>query len=148
MPKFTVLIHAEGNASELERTLKCVSFSRDVLVVAVDSNYASILRMAHSLGARVKKQIPGVSPGAYVIDAFYDWVLVVRPGECLDRQSAESLRRWQRLKHDDEPAYAVGIDAPNGAAEHVVRLVNRRKFNWTGDLPPSSSVARDLPLAA
>ena len=138
MPKFTVLVHVEEASKALERTLESAALANDLLVIldAADKPLKHLVRKAKG---RVKTTIPGVSPGAYAMDGYHDWVLVLRPGEVLDDRTAEILRDWKKQKHDDQPGHRVRI-IRNGTPVETLRLINRLKINWTGELPPESTV--------
>ena len=138
MPKFTVLVHVEEASKALERTLESASLANDLLVI-LDTADKPLKHMVRKAKGRVKTTIPGVSPGAYAMDSFYDWVLVLRPGEILEEKTAEILRDWKKQKSDDEPGHRVRI-INNGAPVETLRLINRLKINWTGELPPESTV--------
>jgi hypothetical protein len=136
MPKFTALVHVEEATPALEETLKSASLSNDLLVV-LDSTDKPLKRMVRKSHGRVKSRIPGVSPGAYAMDSYYDWVLVLRPGEVLDQRTSNLLEEWKKQKADDLPGHRVGI-VRDGRTMETLRLVNRLKINWTGELPPDS----------
>jgi hypothetical protein len=141
MPKFTALVHVEEATPALEETLKSASLSNDLLVV-MDSEDKPLQRMVRKSHGRVKSRIPGVSPGAYAMDSYYDWVLVLRPGEVLDERTERSLEEWKKRDEDDLPGHRVGI-VRDGRPMETLRLVNRLKINWTGELPPES---QSIPL--
>lgn len=138
MPKFTALVHVEEATPALQATLMSASLANDLLVV-LDTADKPLKHMVRKANGRTKTTIPGVSPGAYAMDGYHDWVLVLRPGEVLDDHTAEVLREWKRQKHDEEPAHRVRI-IRNGKPVETLRLVNRMKINWTGELPPDSTV--------
>jgi hypothetical protein len=136
MPKFTALVHVEEATPALEETLKSASLSDDLLVV-MDAADKPLQRMVRKSRGRVKTTIPGVSPGAYAMDGYYDWVLVLRPGEVLDERTEKVLGEWKNREEDDLPGHRVGL-LSDGRPMETLRLVNRRKINWTGELPPES----------
>lgn len=148
MPKLSVLIHTHNDAEHLPRVLESLKCCSDILVVD-ESSDDDTQRIARKHGARVKKAIPGVTPGAYALDTYNDWVLVVRPSEVLSERLAHSLEEWmQGKKSDEQSGYSFAVQERQGA-EAVergteMRMVNRRKINWTGELPPNSSVAPQL----
>lgn len=146
MPKLSVLIHADTYSAELQSTIEHVAFANDIMIVADEPAYEEIQKCARKLRVRVKKAIPGVTPGAYAMDTFYEWILVLRPGERLSDDIVESLKTWIKAsKRDEEVAYQVRLlhGCPN-----ELRLVNRKQMNWMGELPPSASNAAELPVAA
>jgi hypothetical protein len=140
MPKFTVLVHVEEASRALDETLKSASLANDLLVIsdAPDKPLKRMIRRAHG---RTKTTIPGVSPGAYALDSYFDWILVLRPGEVLDDRTTDLLRNWKKQKQDDQPGHRVGIIRKDGSQFESLRLVNRLKINWTGELPPDSESA-------
>jgi len=76
------------------------------------------------------------------MDSYYDWVLVLRTGEVLDERTERSLEEWKKRDEDDLPGHRVGI-VRDGRPMETLRLVNRLKINWTGELPPES---QSIPL--
>lgn len=144
MPKFTALVHVEQASPELEETLRSASLANDVLVIVDSEDDKPLKHMVRKTKGRLKKTIPGVSPGAYAMDSYHDWVLVLRPGEVLDESTSEMLKDWKKQKHDDEAGHRVRLKRTGGSVE-TLRLVNRLKINWTGELPPESTV---VPLMA
>jgi hypothetical protein len=145
MPKFTALVHLEELTEDAAETLRSAALANDLLVV-MDNAEEPTIHFVRKLGGRVKTTIPGVSPGAYAMDGFYDWVLVLRPGEVLDPATAELLKTWKKQKVDDEAGHRLRI-VKNGAAAETLRLLNRLKINWTGELPPDSTVVPALRIA-
>lgn len=138
MPKFTALVHVEEPCPALLNTLQSASLADDLLVV-LDTADKPVKHMVRKAKGRLKTTIPGVSPGAYAMDSYHDWVLVLRPGEVLDEHTAEVLSSWKKQKHDDQPGHRIRI-IRNGSPIETLRLVNRLKINWTGELPPDSQV--------
>ena len=148
MPKLSVLIHTHNHAEHLPRVLESLKCCSDILVVDENSD-DDTQRIARKHGARIKRSIPGVTPGAYALDTYNDWVLVVRPSEVLSERLAQSIEQWMSArKVDDEPGYALIVQTHHGSdstdSETEMRLVNRRKINWIGELPPNSSAAPQL----
>ncbi len=141
MPKFTALVHVEEASKALEETLKSAALADDLLVV-LDAKDKPLTRMVRKAHGRIKTTIPGVTPGAYAMDSYFTWVLVLRPGEVLDEKTVEALKNWKKLEQDDEAGYRVRI-LRNGTAIEKMRLVNRLKINWIGELPPE---AQAIPL--
>ena len=146
MPKFTALVHVEQLTKEAEETLRSAALANDLLVV-LDAAEKPMKHLVRKLGGRVKTTIPGVSPGAYAMDGFHDWVLVLRPGEVLEADTVETLKSWKKQKDDNEPGHRVRI-VKNGNPAETLRLINRLKINWTGELPPDSTVVPTLRLTS
>jgi hypothetical protein len=138
MPKFTALVHVEEVSPKLMDTLQSASMADDLLVI-LDSADKPLKHMVRKAKGRVKTTIPGVSPGAYALDSFHDWVLVLRPGEIIEGRTAEVLKDWKKQKDDEEPGHRIRI-IRNGSPIETLRLVNRMKINWTGELPPDSQL--------
>ncbi len=84
------------------------------------------------------------------MDSRHDWVLVLRPSEVVSEELAKSIRDWSaRSKKDDEAGYALQVKLREKdetfSERPEMRLVNKRKINWTGHLPPNNTVAPQLP---
>jgi glycosyltransferase involved in cell wall biosynthesis len=141
MPKITALLHTHNDALRLGRTLQSLRPCDEVLIIDQCSE-DDTARIAREYGANLKTAIPGVTAGAYVMDATHDWILCVRPSESLSDDLEAALLEWKRQEPDDGVAcYSVPIrnehsdDGQNGPPE--VRLVNRKQLNWIGELPPN-----------
>jgi hypothetical protein len=87
--------------------------------------------------------IPGVTPGAYLTNAFHNWILVIRPFEEISTDLIRSLEEWKHRKKDEAPGYAFGVIEQSGNSwkprKPELRLVNRKLINWMGDFPPNTS---------
>jgi len=142
MPKFTALVHAcQEDAPRLEVTLRSLDVANDILLINEEHD-PEIKKIGRRFGARERNGVAGVTAGAYLMDAFHHWILVVRPGEELSEELRHSLDEWRRNnKKDDSYGYKVMIAEQNGAKAHPLapelRLVNRRQINWIGELPPN-----------
>lgn len=139
VPKFTVFIHASG-IHGLARTLRAARIAADILVV--HDGDAAVQRLCLRYGARDKIQIPGVTPGAYAMDAFHNWLLLLRPGEELGEETLQALAEWRRKPDDDCAGYL--IRAGDGSHPQL-RFVNRAMVNWIGELPPVPTHAGIFP---
>jgi hypothetical protein len=142
MPKFSAIVYAESTDWDcLSRTLESLQICSDILLINADCD-DQIRAMGRENRARIKIGIPGVTPGAYLMDAFNDWILVLRPGEAVSKELRASLKDWQRVKHDDNPGFRfVVLEHKDGnwrQCSPELRLVNRKKINWTGELPPNT----------
>lgn len=142
MPKLSAIIYASsGDERFLERTLRSLEVAHDVLLINADCN-DEVRNIGHRFHARIKQGIPGVTPGAYIMDAYYPWILVLRPEEVLDAELIRSLQEWKCQKHDDNPGYRFAVleqkDDEWIQRKPELRLVDRRKINWTGELPPDA----------
>jgi hypothetical protein len=139
MPKFTVFIHASG-VEGLDQTLRAARIAPDILVIHSGDSAVEHLCLRH--GARSKVQVPGVTPGAYAMDAFYDWLLLLEPGEDLSEDMRTALATWMRQPQDDRAGYLLR----GGASEpSQLRFVNRAMLNWIGEFPPVPTNAGVFP---
>lgn len=149
MPKITGFLHTENNEKEIARALESLKVCDEIIVID-ESSTDQTVDVAKRHGATVKKALAGVTTGAYVMDGRYDWVLVLRPNEELNEKLIESLEGWKQGKHEEEPGFAFEVTekrGDDGWCKHVaeMRLVNRRKINWIGELPPNNTMASKLP---
>ena len=143
MPKITALIHTHNDALRLGRALDSLRPCDEVLVID-DGSEDDTERIAREHGAKFKKTIAGVAPGAYAMDATHPWILCLRPNESLSDDLEASLFEWKgRELDEDVTCFSVPIRKENGAGwEHLppeVRLVNRRRINWVDELPPDEN---------
>lgn len=147
MPKLTAIIHAHNDAERLGRLLDSLRPCNEVIVIDDDSTDDTV-KVAREHGATVKNGIPGVAPGAYLMDAQNPWILCVLPNESLSEALEASLLEWRERKEDENAGYNVRLRAQQddtwNALPAETRLVNREKINWTGDLPPTSTVFDEL----
>lgn len=139
VPKFTALIQARS-LQGLAETLRSARLAQETLVISAGN--AAIYRLCTRHGARCKPLVPGVSAGAYAMDAFYDWLLLLYSGEQLTPELQQALIEW-RHRPDNSAGYL--IHCRDGAPQ--LRLVNRAKVNWTADLPPASATDALFPGA-
>jgi glycosyltransferase involved in cell wall biosynthesis len=150
MPKITAILHAHNDATRMGRVLDSLSVCNQILVIDHSSD-DDTAKIAQEHGATVKEGIPGVENGAYVIDAAYDWIFCILPSESLSESLQASLSEW---KEQDEPpenviGYAFQVrtqkDGRWQSLDSQMRLVNRKRINWTGPLPPNASNGEKLP---
>src|SRR5947209_8569152 len=99
MPKITALIHTLNDALRLGRALDSLRPCDEVLIID-DSSEDDTVRIAHDNGAHLKQSIPGVTQGAYVMDAANDWILCLLPNEALSEELEASIQEW---KNKDTP---------------------------------------------
>lgn len=140
MPKITALLHTHNDAMRLGRTLESLRPCDELLVID-DCSDDDTARVARENGAHLKTSIPGVSPGAYAMDASHDWIFCVMPNEALSEALEASLLEWKDAEHPETLAcckVSVREENENGwqELEPEVRLVNRKLMNWIGELPP------------
>ena len=146
MPKLSAIVYArENDGLFLDKTLHSLQVAHDILLINAD-NSDEIKRIGRRFHARVKSGIAGVTPGAYLMDAYHPWILVLLPTEALSDELSQSLKEWKRQKEDDNPGYSFDVLEQNEGAWRSraaeLRLVDRRKINWTGDLPPNAEAPR------
>jgi glycosyltransferase involved in cell wall biosynthesis len=140
MPKISALLHTRNNAPQLERALGSLRACDEVLVIDEESE-DDTEKIAREHGANVKKAIPGVSPGAYAMDAIHEWILCLRPNESLSESLEAALLGWkEREIEPNASCFGISIRRENGAGWEKlppeVRLVNRKFMNWVGEMPP------------
>jgi hypothetical protein len=135
MPKFTALVRGGENPEALERTLATLKPASDILVL--HDGKSTVEKMAHKHGARTRNRIPGVTLGAYAMEGFYPWTLVLSAGDELTAASILQLHDWRKIKQDNSEFYSLQKDSP-----HPLALVNRARVNWIGEDPP---VPEDAP---
>lgn len=148
MPSISTLIHTNNDERRLGRTLETLRGADEILVVDHGSTDKT-LRIAREHGAKIVKAVPGVDPGAYAIDCRNDWVLLLGPNEIITESLEASLLKWKRTKPDDCIGYAINIreqalEGPH-KGKRELRLVNRKRINWQGFAPASSTDAAVLP---
>jgi glycosyltransferase involved in cell wall biosynthesis len=148
MPKISAIIHTRNDAPRLGRLLETLRPCDQVLIID-DTDDDSVEKVAHEYGAVVRKCIPGVTPGAYSMDAQHEWILCMLPNESLSEGLEASLFSWKEGEPKREDYFAMVIrEEKDGAwSEHPseVRLVNRCSMNSTGTLPPNLEGALVLP---
>ncbi len=147
MPKISALIHTANDAPRLGRLLDSLRPCDDVLIIDHGSDDATH-RIACDYGARIKTAVPGVAPGAYLVDARHDWLLCLRPNEALSEALEASLFEWREQDSGDAAAFSIPVRAEtdSGWKKCVpeTRLVNRNRVNWTATLPPFDPAVRVL----
>jgi glycosyltransferase involved in cell wall biosynthesis len=143
MAKLTAIIHTSNDELRLGRALDSLRACDQVIVVDHGSS-DNTEKVARDHGAECKKGIPGVDRGAYAVDANNDWILCLCANESLSEPLEAALFEWKSKDHEDAAGYNIRLreESRNGwkNLEAETRLVNRRKINWTGDLPPTTSV--------
>ena len=142
MPKISAIIHAENDGRRIGRALESLRACDQVLVVDHGSNDETS-KIAREHGASVRIGIPGVEPGAYVMDAHHDWILCLLPTESLSEGLEASLFEWKDSDPSDAVVgYCVDVRGEaNGAWQSLgshLRLVNRKRMNWPDRLPPDN----------
>src|SRR3954469_23156288 len=82
MPKISALVHAHNDALRIGRALDSLRACDEIVLVDHDSEDDTV-DIARRHGATIKKGLPGVEPGAYLMDARNDWVLCILPNEAV-----------------------------------------------------------------
>lgn len=140
MAKITAIVHTENNAATLARLLESLRGVNETIVVDHGSEDDSA-KIARRHGAIVREGLPGVEAGAYVLEAANDWILCLRPDECLSEALETSLLAWKEDEHEKELGYALNLrEQRNGSWKSLppeMRLVNRKRLNWKDVLPPN-----------
>jgi glycosyltransferase involved in cell wall biosynthesis len=143
MPKITAIIHTSNDELRLGRALDSLRACDEVIVVDHGSNDKTE-RIARDHGAEFKKGIPGVDRGTYAVDARHDWILCLCANESIGEPLEAALFEWKSKEHDDQSGYNIRVreETEQGWKSNSAetRLVNRKRMNWTGDLPPTTSV--------
>ncbi len=164
MPKISAIIHTHNDAQRIGRALGSLRPCDEVLVIDHSSSDETG-KIAREHGAIVKKAVPGVSAGAYALDARHDWILCLLPGESLSEALEASLYEWKaedkNKDKDKKTADSGDRNEPGPAAYNIAireeygrgwrrrppesRLVNRCKVNWADTLPPQDPKAESIP---
>lgn len=149
MPKITAILHTHNDAQRIGRALDSLRGVDEVVVIDHGST-DNTSKVASHHGATVKKGVPGVSPGAYAIDARHDWILCMLPTESIGESLEASLLEWREMdeKAVDTHGYAVALreETDEGWRNHPpeTRLVNRNCVNWSEDLPANDPQSLSL----
>lgn len=138
MPKITALLHCHGDRQQLARALETLRPCDEVLVIKYNGN-GDAEKTAREAGATVKAAVPGVSPGAYLVDAANDWILCLEETETLSDELEASLLEWKQQEHESSKSFAINLrrqqDGQWRSGGRHTRLVNRTCVNWLGELP-------------
>ncbi len=147
MPKITALIHTCNDELRLGRTLDSLRACDQVIVVDHGSS-DNTEKVARDHGAEFKKAIPGVDRGTYAVDANNDWILCLCANESLGEPLEAALFEWKEKEHPETAGFNLPIKEENGSGWKPLtpetRLVNRKMINWTGELPPTTTVNDSL----
>ncbi len=148
MPKISAIIHTHNDAPRLGRLLETLRPCDQVLLID-DTTDDSVVKVAREYGADIRKSIPGVTHGAYSMDAAHEWILCLLPNESLSEGLEASLFSWKEGDPQREDRFAATIreekDGKWSELPGEVRLVNRCCINWIGLLPPNLEGAVVLP---
>lgn len=138
MPKISAMVHTHNEAQRLGRLLDSLRPCDEVIVVDHGSNDETE-KVARQHGASFKTAVPGVTDGAYMMEAKHDWVVCLLPTEALSEGLEASLLEWKREDHD-QPSFAFAIREEAGEGWRTLsaetRLINRTKVNLMEKLPP------------
>jgi len=147
MPKITALIHTLNDSLRIGRTLDSLRACDQVLVIDHGSK-DNTEKIARDHGATFKKGIPGVDHGTYAVDSNNDWILCLCSNESLSEELEASLFEWKEHEYNDEVGFNLRVreeaDGRWSIHDPETRLVNKDKMNWTGDLPPTTSVNGEI----
>jgi glycosyltransferase involved in cell wall biosynthesis len=143
MPKISALLHTHNDALRLGRALDSLRPCDEVLIIDQDSE-DNTEKVAREHGATFKTAIAGVTSGAYAMDAAHEWILCLHCNEALSDELEAALIEWKEVEPEETlVCYSVPIRAENGSGwekqSPEVRLVNRKRMNWVGDMPPDQS---------
>lgn len=142
MPKFTALLRTHNDALHLGRALQSLRPCDEVLVID-DCSEDDTAKVAREYGAVLKTAIPGVSPGAYAMDAEHEWIFCLRPNESFSDGLEAALLEWKEQDPGTNvTCYSVLVREESGEGWRdcpaEVRLINRKMVNWIGDdMPPA-----------
>ncbi len=140
MPKISALLHTHNDALRLGRALDSLRPCDEVLIIDEDSEDETE-KVARAHGATFKTAIPGVTSGAYAMDASHEWILCLRPNEALSDDLEAALFEWKEQEPEQsQTCYGMPVREENdhGWKKHPpqVRLINRNRMNWVGAMPP------------
>jgi glycosyltransferase involved in cell wall biosynthesis len=143
MPKISALLHTHNDALRLGRALDSLRPCDEVLIIDQASEDETE-KVAREHGATFKTAIAGVTSGAYAMDAAHEWILYLRCNEALSDELEATLIEWKEAEPEETLAcYSVPIRAENGSGweeqSPEVRLINRKRMNWVGDMPPEQT---------
>ena len=147
MPKITALIHTTNDGLRIGRLLDSLRACDQVLVIdhGSDDNTEKVVR---DHGATFKKGIPGVDYGTYAVDASNDWIICLCANESISENLEASLLEWKSKEHEGAIGYNVRLRSESEGGWKILdpetRLVNKCRMNWTGDLPPTTTVNEEI----
>lgn len=149
MPKITAILNTHNDAQRIGRALDSLRAVDEVLVIDHGSTDTT-RHVAGKHGATIKKAVPGVSPGAYAIDARHDWILCLLPNEALSDGLEAALLDWKQADQAENAAgFSVPIREESDAGWKTLpaetRLVNRTLVNWSESLPANNPQSLPLP---
>jgi hypothetical protein len=139
MPSITALLHTANDARRVGRALDSLRCCDELLVIDHGSSDAT-RKIAREYGARVEAASSQSDDDSGAGHAAHDWILCLLPLEALSESLEATLLEWKQEEPGDAAAYALALrqETANGW-QHCgpeVRLVDRRKLDWSGALPP------------
>jgi hypothetical protein len=82
------------------------------------------------------------------MDAEHDWIFCLCANESFSEPLEAAVFEWKANEHGEASVFNVNVreesDSGWKAVAGETRLVNRKKINWTGDLPPTSTNGESL----
>ena len=145
--KISALIHTDHDARQLARALETLRCCDEVLVVDHNS-HEDTKKVAHEYGAKFREAVAGVDDGAYAFDCQYDWIFCLLPSETVSEALEAAVLEWKQAEPEEVTGYTVSIREQFHEAwrqsGHEMRLVNRKRVNWTGRIPPMTTNSRQL----
>ena len=150
MPKITAIVHTHNDAPRIGRALDSLRTADEVIVIDHGST-DDTRKVAGKHGATVKDGVPGVTPGAYAIDARHDWILCLLPNEALSDALEAALLEWKQTERGDSDAagFSMPVREESDGVWHdrepETRLVNRNLVNWSESLPANNPQSTKLP---
>lgn len=150
----SVAIVAKDEAGRIGACLDSLDFADEVVVVVDDQSRDDTLAIAQSRGCRsiCKSWMGYARQKQFAVDCCdHDWVLVLDADERVPGQTADAIRRLMTAPNTDVAAYGfLRRNIFHGRwfkrcgwwPDRVVRLVNRRKGRFSGDLVHEQWVAQ------
>ena len=147
VPKISALIRTRNDAARIGRALDSLRPCDEVLVID-DRSEDRTRELARAHGATVKEGQAGIPPETYLAEAHHDWIFCLRPTEALSEALEASLFLWKENDPGPAKGYSVGVreESESGwkTCPAEMRLVNRHRNHWLGDLPPNDPGATAL----
>ncbi len=138
MPKIIAFLRTHNDAARIGRALDSLRACDEILVID-DRSEDGTAALARLHGAQVQPARPGAPAPSYLAGSQYDWVLCLRPTEAVSEALEAWLFLWKQTDPGLTPGFLIGIREESAAgwktAAPEMRLVNRHRVVWTGELP-------------